>query len=279
MERSQRRSGVGQGTGSDLPTLDSLVPVGSKPYLLAGLVGLVAIAVLDGLYLLGLRLAELTTDGSVAALNLDAEGSIACWLSVVLLLLAGQAALLLASLSRSAGYPAARVRAWLCVAALLCWMSLDEGASIHEGFKELMARLCGTRIIGDGSIYWVVPYAAALGLAGLFMFKVLRSDRPALACLLGWAVAQLLAVAAQLELILAGRWPLQIIVEEDAELAGYMLLLATLALYARGLVGQGPRVQSSSQKLGGRALVGRRHVPRPHLHAAQTAGATNGAET
>jgi hypothetical protein len=222
----------------ELPSLSSLLPRSNWPYVLAGFAALAAIAALDALYLLGLRLAGLTTDGSVAAFDLDAEGSIACWLSVALLLLASQSALLVAAFSRVAGHGTGRLRAWLLLAALLLWMSLDEGASIHEGFKELMARACGTRIFGDGSIYWAVPYALALGLAGLFMLRAMWRDWPALGCLIGWAAAHLLAVAAQLELVLAGRWPLQIVVEEDAELAGYVLLLGALLLHARSLTGK-----------------------------------------
>ena len=45
-------------------------------------------------------------------------------------------------------------------------MSLDETASLHEGFKEMMTWLTGNRVFGDGSIWWVAAYFFTLGVIG-----------------------------------------------------------------------------------------------------------------
>jgi len=246
----------------NLPTLAILVPRRPRTYVLMAIAGLAAICVLGGLYILSFRLASYTTDGSVAAFDLDAEGSIACWLSVALLLVTAQVSLLIATLCHSLGRPAGQTRAWLALAALWGCMSLDEGASLHEGFKELMTLLLGTRIFGDGSIYWVVPYAIAVGLAALFLLARCRRNPAALACLISWVAAHLIAVATQLELVLAGRWPLQILVEESAELAGYMSLLMAQLLYARSLLSGLPAAECDTTRSS-------LHVHVPHLSAAQ----------
>ena len=48
-----------------------------------------------------------------------------------------------------------RYRVWLWAAACFMLMSLDETASLHEGFKEMMTLLTGSAIFGDGSIWWI----------------------------------------------------------------------------------------------------------------------------
>ena len=85
------------------------------------------------------RVAAMTTDGRVAAFDLDGEGSLAAWYSSLLLTVASLCALLCYSLRRHRldDYKA-RYRIWL--AAAMCWfvMGVDEAGSLHEGFKELI---------------------------------------------------------------------------------------------------------------------------------------------
>ena len=206
-------------------------------YLLLLLGGAGIILLLCALYGMGTTLSSMTTDGTVAAFDLDAEGSIASWFSASLLMFCGLTALLVRKVQANLGgwFPVDR-RGWLAVSMVWFIMSLDEGASLHEGFKEMMVRLVGTRIIGDGSVYWVVPYFFILSVTGMFLLCSFRRTPAALTCLFSAGLCHSIAVLSQMEWILRGVWPAQIMVEESAEMMGYLLILLALALHARSLV-------------------------------------------
>ena len=169
---------------ANAPLLTDLVPRRTSAYLAVLIAGVVTVLMLGGLYALGIKLSSLTTDGKVAAFDLDCEGSIGTWLSIVVLFLCGLVTLLIRQLRRVQSGCTFRERCgWLAVSLVWFTMSLDEGASLHEGFKEMMALALGTRLMGDGSIYWVVPYFAALSAAGLFMLWAMRRTWPPVVCL------------------------------------------------------------------------------------------------
>jgi hypothetical protein len=221
---------------SDLPRLTELVPRrgSSVLYIFAG--GVVVIVLLGGLYALGFRLAHLTTDGKLAAFDLDAEGSIASWFSIVLLFACGLAALLVRRLRVAAGCSASERRMWLACGLLWITMSLDEGASLHESFKEVMVRLTGTRLFGDGSVYWVLPYFLLLCASGLFVLHAARRSPISVASLLGAGTSYAVAVIAQFEFWLGNHPAIETWIEESCELLGGLLILLTLTLYARTIV-------------------------------------------
>jgi hypothetical protein len=129
-------------------------------------------------------------------------------------------------------------RGWLLVSAVWFTMSVDEAASLHEGFKEMMARALGTRLVGDGSIYWVIPYFVGLSVCGLFLFSFLRHVAASVRYLFLAGVSYAVAVAGQLELLLRGMGPIEVWVEESCELFGDLFILLALSLYARRIAGQ-----------------------------------------
>jgi hypothetical protein len=221
---------------SDQPPLFEIIPRRNSTYLSIGAGGVLLILVLGGLYAIGLRLAHLTTDGKLAAFDLDSEGSIASWCSIVLLFSCGLTTLLVRRLRVAARCATTEGRLWFAVSVLWFTMSVDEGASLHEAFKELMARLTGTRILGDGSIYWVLPYFLVLTATGLFLLRVARRCRTAIACLLGAGASYAIAVIAQLELFLGNHPAIETCVEESCEMLGGLFILLTLGLHARSVV-------------------------------------------
>ena len=62
-------------------------------------------------------------------------------------------------------------------------LSIDETASLHEGFKEMMVLVTGTRVFGDGSIWWVAAYGFLLGGVGTRLLVDMRE------CFLSTAVS------------------------------------------------------------------------------------------
>jgi hypothetical protein len=214
-----------------------LVPVRHLVYVGVLIAGFAVVLLLGGLYLAAQRLGAHATDGMIAAFDLDHEGSIACWLSIVGYFLCGLVSLLIRKLRGTLGAEFAERQAWLAVSLLWFMMSLDEGSSLHEGFKELMTMVTGTRIMGDGSIYWVLPYFLLLSIAGLFLLVQAWRVPSAVVCLVSAGVCFAVAIAGQLDFILSGRPILETWLEESCEMLGQLFILLTLGRYARHVAG------------------------------------------
>ena len=219
------------------PRVTDLIPMRLSLYLLALVGGVAMIVGFESLYAWSLRLSALTTDGCIAAFDLDAEGSLAAWFSSTILLVAGLVAILVYMVRRHRkddyqGY----YRVWLWAAAVCFLMSVDEGSSLHEGFKELMAMVTGTRLFGDGSIWWVVPYFFLLGSVGTRLLVEMRPCRLSTAALMSTAACFGVAVLAQLGWIMPEEGARGVMVEEGAEMGGDLLLLLAMALHARYVI-------------------------------------------
>ncbi len=258
------------------PRLADVFPRRNVTYLFMLISGFTAILFFGGLHFLGQRLAGLTTDGKIAAFDLDSEGSIASWFSIVLLFVCALASLVVGRLRVAQDCTQFESLGWRSVALLWLTMSIDEGASLHEAFKELMTRMTGTRILGDGSIYWAVPYTVLLLSAGLFLLWAARRSLPALACLAGAGISYAVAVVAQLEWLLQNRPSIETWIEESCEMLGGLFILLTLVLYARsdGFQIEQPTIAETSsrdEEQNGavenvrRDAVSMNRIPNPHV--------------
>jgi len=219
--------------------LIDLIPRRLTTFGLLLLAGLAVVAGLEVLYAWGSSSAMtgMTTDGRVAAFDLDGEGSLAVWFSSTVLSLAGLVAVLVYTVRRHKtddyqGY----YRVWLWAA--MCWflMSIDEASSLHEGFKEMMARVTGVSPGLDGSIWWVVPYFFLLGAVGSRLLLDMRCCRLSSTTLVAAAVCYAAAVVTQLQWVLAESGARGVMVEEGAEMVGNVLLLLAMGLHARYVI-------------------------------------------
>jgi hypothetical protein len=219
------------------PRLTDLVPMRLGSYLLILLVATTIIVGLEILYTTTLDLEAMTTDGRVAAFDLDGEGSLAVWFSSMTLALAAAAAVLVFTVRRFRrdDYHG-RYRIWIWGAAVFLLMSLDETASLHEGFKEMMVWLTGNRILGDGSIWWIAPYFLVLVVIGSRLVVDMRECRLSVLVMFAAAGCYVVAVLAQLDFILPDP-PLQgIMLEEGMEMFGNVFLLLAMLLHARHVI-------------------------------------------
>lgn len=219
--------------------LCDLIPRETRTYVWFLAIGSAVVVSLAVLYGANLAAADRlgTSDGRIAAFDLDGEGSLAAWFSSTLLFLSFQTSLLIAYARRnSADALPHESRIWSLSSLVWLLMSIDELSSLHEGFKELAARVFHTRIMGDGSIYWAVPYAVLLLSVGFTLLWQLRDDACAAACLLTSGVSFAVAASCQLEWILPGGQPMEVIVEECCELWGDLFLLGSLGFAARHFV-------------------------------------------
>lgn len=194
--------------------------------------GLAMVAGLEVLHTCQVRLAHLTTDGHVAAFDLDGEGSLAVWFSTATLELAALTALVAWAIRRRT--PGTGGGPGCLVIAAACWlvMSVDECASVHEAFKELMAHSTGHRLLGDGTIWWVMGYGLVLSMVGCRLLWEFRHCRDAALWLLATAVVYALAVVAELEWIIPNKGQGSVMLEEGCEMVGNLCLLLSMISHA-----------------------------------------------
>ena len=238
--------------------LIDLVPRRLTTFGVLFLAGLSIVAGLEVLYSWASSpaISGITTDGRIASLDLDGEGSLAVWFSSAVLSLAALVAIIVYTVRRHKtddyrGY----YRIWLWAA--ICWfmMSVDETASLHEAFKGMMVYVTGTPVLGDGSIWWVVPYFLLLGAVGSRLLVDMRHCRLASGALLAAAGCYALAVVAQLGWILPESGARGVMLEEGAEMVGNLFVLFSMGLYARYVIldaeGLLPPRKSKSRGRGG----------------------------
>ncbi|MBN1590910.1 MAG: hypothetical protein JW888_15460 [Pirellulales bacterium] len=217
--------------------LTDLIPRRIGVFVLLFLVGTLVVAGLLTLHVWTARFGPMTTDGAVAAFDLDGEGTLAVWFSSTVLLLASLTAVVVYTIRRYKkndyqGY----YRVWLWAA--LCWglLSLDETASLHEGFTGMMTYLTGTRLYGDGSAWWMIAYFFLLGGVGTRLALDMRECRRSFVAFLCVAACYGLAVIAQLGWIWETETARAIMLEEGAEMMGNLFLLLAMGLHARHVI-------------------------------------------
>ena len=216
------------------PRLIDLIPHKRSTLAILFLAGIAVVAGLETLYHFMPQWSAGTTDGRIAAFDLDGEGSLAVWFSSTTLSAAGLVALLIYAVRQhKADDFHGHYRVWLWASAVWFLMSIDECGSLHEGFKELMTVATGQRLLGDGSVWWIGAYGllgGAIGLRLLLEMRVCWSSTSTLVLALGCYVV---AIVTQLQFILPESGARGVMLEEGCEMVGNLLLLLSMLLHAR----------------------------------------------
>jgi hypothetical protein len=216
-----------------------LLDLAPRRWLTIGGLLTLAAAMIAGLEAAYARMVERVAAGAtpVAALQIDAKGSLACWFSSLVLLAASVAALLVYSVRRhrTDDYRG-RYRVWFWAAAGCFLMATDQAASLREGFRDLMTWLTGTSLSGDGALWWIAVYALVWIAMGTRLVSDMRPSRLSIVALLAATIAQGLALADRmgwLGQILVEAGPREVMFRAGCEMAGNLLLLAAMLLHAR----------------------------------------------
>jgi hypothetical protein len=238
LRRLRRKAHYGDAKFMDgQPRITDLIPTRFSFLLLWFLLGVTIVTGLEALYAWMPELAAQTSDGRVAAFDLDSEGSLGAIFSSTTLALAGLVALIVYSVRRHKqdDYQG-RYRVWLWAA--LCWftMAIDESASLHEGFKEMMTWLTSTRLVGDGSLWWVAAYVVVLGVVGLRLLLDMRVSWFSTSVLVMAGACYAASVVVQLQGVLPEMGAVGVMVEEGCEMAGNLFLLLSMTLHARFVI-------------------------------------------
>ena len=122
-------------------------------------------------------------------------GSLGNWFASLLLLAASLLAIIIYSVRRhKVDDYRGHYHVWLWAAA--CWfiMATDVAASLHQGLQQVMISATGTRIVGDGSIWWVVPALLLVGSIGSRLLIDMWSSRLSSEALILAAIAYITAL-------------------------------------------------------------------------------------
>ncbi len=189
-------------------------------------------------HLIGVRL----LDDRYLHLNADDEHGIPAWLSSSATFAAAFAVLLLGLLREEVD------RRLLALAGLLAFFSLDDAVGIHERLAEKVAGALG---YGDAAerLIWPILYLPLLIVGVALLVYVGRQLPERLERLLRWGLGFLaLAVATEGVSTLLygvadveyGSWPdaLEVIVEEGAELAAWILIATALLVAVLTALGE-----------------------------------------
>ena len=218
------------------PRLTDLIPRRLISYLLLLTVGLAAIGGLMALYVwIPDRLHDPQLWPEMA--DLGNCGSLGNWFASLLLLTASLLAIITYSVRRhKVDDYHGHYHVWLWAAA--CWfmMATDVAASLHQGLQQVMISLTGTRIAGDGSIWWVVPTLLLVGSIGSRLLIDMWSSRLSSAALIFAAIAYLTALVAFFHGIFLQSDVSQLLLVQGALLAGHLLLAMSMGLHARYVV-------------------------------------------
>lgn len=219
------------------PRVTDLVPRRFLMVLLPLVAGLLLVAALETAYAWLPELAALASSGELVAFDLAAEGSLGSWFSSTTLLLASLAAVMVYAVRRHRqdDYHG-RYRVWLWAAALWLLMSIDESASLHEGFQELMSAFTGQRGWGDGALWSIAGYGLLLLAIGTRLVLDMRGCRASTTTFV-LAIASYAAAVAVKQRLVPGLYGARaVMVKEGCEMVGNVWLLWAMLLHARYVV-------------------------------------------
>ncbi|MCE9604507.1 MAG: hypothetical protein K8U03_06325 [Planctomycetia bacterium] len=218
-----------------------LLPQSYGMLALAFFVGVLFIAGLEaGYYYLPLLSAH-SASGRIDALNLSGEGSLAAWFSTTTLSLAAFAAWVVYSVRkhRADDYHG-RYRVWLGAALAWLFLGVDESASLHEAFRDLMIGTTGQHGFGDGSIWWIGAYGLVLTVVGVRLLLDMRECRTSTVALGLTAVCYVATTVVVLN-VERGWLPhlpntYTVMLKEGMEMVGNLFLLTSMLVHARYVI-------------------------------------------
>jgi hypothetical protein len=220
----------------DLPRVTELIPVHWAKTAGLAASGVGAIALLVALHAWALRFAERLGGALPEALDLSARGSLAAWLSSMVLAAAGLAALVILSVRRHKRDDYHGVyRIWLW-GAICCFLSsVDAATGLHRVFAHAATAATGTALHGDGALWWIAVWGFVFGGIGVRLLVDMRRCRPATVALVTAACCYAAVLAdGFVSLPALAEWPLQRALGVGGLLlGGHWLVLVSLVLYAR----------------------------------------------
>ena len=215
------------------PRLTDLIPRRLISYLLLLLTGSAAIGGLMAGYTWSLDLLRAANPRPAMA-DLGNYGSLGNWLGSLLLLAASLLAIVTYTVRRhKVDDYRGHYHVWPWAAA--CWfvMASDMAAGLHQGFQQVMISLTGSRIVGEGSVWWVVPVLLLIGSIGSRLLIDMWSSKLSSIALLSAAIAYLTALLTFFHGIYLQSEISQLMLLQGGLLGGHLLVALSMGLHAR----------------------------------------------
>jgi len=214
--------------------LTDLIPIRPGAVALGWLAAAGVVAGLEYLYLQMPRLAAWSGGGDLEALDLGRRGALATWFSSLALALAALASVVIYTVRRyKRDDYRGHYRVWLWAALGWLLMSLDTTANLRQTVASGLVALSGTRVVGDGAIWWVIPYAFFLGAIGTRVAVDMRRCISSTATFVLAGGCYLVALAVRFGLIPLEQATARAMVLQGAVLSANLLLLLAMGLHAR----------------------------------------------
>jgi hypothetical protein len=169
-----------------------------------------------------------------AMADLGNYGSLGNWLGSLLLLAASLLAIVTYTVRRhKVDDYRGHYHVWPWAAA--CWfvMASDMAAGLHQGFQQVMISLTGSRIVGEGSVWWVVPVLLLIGSIGSRLLIDMWSSKLSSIALLSAAIAYLTALLTFFHGIYLRSEISQLMLLQGGLLGGHLLVALSMGLHAR----------------------------------------------
>jgi hypothetical protein len=219
------------------PQVTDFVPRQYRTIALLVLVGGVATAVLGALHYFGSSLADVFGMTTPGPFDLAAPGSMASWVSAVVLLLCSVLCMLIYSIRRhQIDDYRGRYRVWLAAAAACLLLSLNSVAALHDVLASAGSHLIGWSLLRDGSIWWLT--LAGLPLSWTFARTLLDAKECRVATVLYFAAALSYSAgaAAYFGALPSSNSQIDSTVAGTALVLGHWMLLSAAVAYARFVV-------------------------------------------
>lgn len=214
--------------------ITDLIPTRHYTLITAFLLGLTAVTTLTALHGYGEGWANTLGAEHLAALSLGGNGTLACWMSSFLLVLAMTLCLLIYVIRRhKLDDYRARYRIWLWAACCMLVASIDATAGLHTILQGVLVHLSGTPLYGDGTVWWILPFSVAYGMLGILLLVDMRHCLTAAAGCVAAIMLYAAAILLRLGLVLEPGGALSTLLLADSILIGHVLLLLTLGFYSR----------------------------------------------
>jgi hypothetical protein len=194
-------------------------------------------AALAAIHYFALPIAAATGLQTVAAIDLSAPGSLASWLSAVLLLTASATCLLSYSIRRHRIDDfRGRYRVWFLAAVACLMLSANSVAGLHQIVADTLSHLTGWAPVRAGAGWWLLLSGLPLSWILLRALLDMRECRVATVLVVAAVGCYVVSVASYLGLARVVDPRLKSIAIGATLLMGHWLLLASAVSYARFIV-------------------------------------------
>jgi len=219
------------------PQITDFVPRRYRTIALLVATGIGVTVTLAGLHFAAPSIATVTGPSGVAALDIAATGSIATWMTAVILLLAAAMSRIVYSIRRHRidDYRG-RYRVWLAATVACLVLSVNSVAGLHHTLANSLSYITGWTALREGAVWWLALAGLPLAWITVRALFDVRECRLAMSLFIASIGCYATAIASYLGLVRVVESRIDTVILSAASLGGHWLLLAGVVTYARYVV-------------------------------------------